>query len=101
MFASGASVLPFCLVVGVAVFVLGVFTPDGSVLIVSSGFSGFGLDATDVVANPRAGLAAGFFFLPAMMIFQFYPSDVDRVCLHGIAPPKVLNTQARDVDRSL
>jgi hypothetical protein len=70
VFALGTSVLPFCFAVGAAVFVSGVFTPDGSVLIASSGFSGFGLDATDVVANPRAGLAVGFFFLPAMLIFS-------------------------------
>jgi hypothetical protein len=74
VFAFGTSVLPFCLAVGVAVFVFvsGVFTPDGSVLIASSGFSGFGFEATDVVANPRAGLAAGFFFLPAMLIFSIF-----------------------------
>jgi hypothetical protein len=45
-----------------------VFTPDGWTLLASSGFSGFGLDAVDVVAKPRAGLAAGFFFLPAIVI---------------------------------
>jgi hypothetical protein len=57
------------LAAGVAAFVLGVFTPDCSTLLASSGFSGFGFDATDVVAKPRAGLAAGFFFLPAIMIY--------------------------------
>jgi hypothetical protein len=36
----------------------------------SSVVSGRGLEATEVVANPLAGLAAGFFFFfaPAMMI---------------------------------
>ena len=36
-----------------------------------SATSGLGLEATEVVAKPRAGLAAGFFFFfapPAMMV---------------------------------
>jgi hypothetical protein len=61
------------LVVDAASAPAGVVTLEGSVLVAAaaSESSGFGFEATDVVAKPLAGFAAGFFFFlfpPAMAV---------------------------------